>query len=142
MAENDRPTQIGAETPDSLAEKIRDSMLAVEKIRAENIRLTEQLASLERSKHALESEVESLKVAVENERTERRYYHSLANEIITRLDVVGQTIDAVVRRAEQDTHRQRKDPPAELPAVNVPTFLQKVEALINGRGDKRETEAP
>ena len=142
MAENDRPTQTGAETPDSLAEKIRDSMLAVEKIRAENIRLTEQLASLERSKLALESEVESLKVAVENERTERRYYHSLANEIITRLDVVGLTIDSVVKRAEQDNHRLRKDPPPELPAVNVPTFLQKVEALINGRGDKRETEAP
>ena len=117
-------------------------MLAVEKIRVENIRLTEQLTSLERSKLALESEVESLKVAVENERTERRYYHSLANEIITRLDVVGQTIDAVVRRAEQDTQRQQKDPPAELPDVNVPSFLQKVEALINGRGDKRETGAP
>jgi predicted RNase H-like nuclease (RuvC/YqgF family) len=142
MAENDRPTQAGAETPDSLAEKIRDSMLAVEKIRAENIRLTEQLAPLERSKLALESEVESLKIAVENERTERRYYHSLANEIITRLDVVGQTIDAVVRRAEQGTQRQRKDPPAELPEANVPSFLQKVEALINGRADKRETGAP
>jgi len=56
--------------------------------------------------------------------------------------VVGLTIDSVVKRAEQDNHRQRKDPPPELPAVNVPTFLQKVEALINGRGDKRETGAP
>ena len=142
MAENDRPKPAGVETPDTLAEKIRDSMMAIEKIRAENVRLTEQLASLEHSKLALESEVESLKTAVENERTERRYYHSLANEIITRLDVVSQTIDSVVRRAEQDSNRQRKDPPAELPAVNVPTFLQKVEALINGRGDKRENGAP
>ena len=80
MAENDRPTQAGIETPDALAEKIRDSMMAVEKIRAENIRLTEHRTSLERSKLALESEVESLKVAVENERTERRYYHSLATK--------------------------------------------------------------
>jgi hypothetical protein len=94
--------------------------------------LTDQLKSLEASNLQLESEVQSLKITLEHERAERRHYHSLANEIITRLDVVGQTIDDVVKRTEQETGRQRKkDPRAELPEVEMPTFLKKVEALVN-----------
>ena len=85
----------------------------------------------------LESQVQSLKLSLEQERAERRHYHSLANEIITRLDVVGQTIDDVVRRAEQETRRQRRESaPADLPKVEMPTFLKKVEALVNGHGEK------
>jgi hypothetical protein len=73
--------------------------------------------------------------ALEHERTERRYYNSLANEIITRLDVVGQTIDDVVKRAEQEVYRQhRENPRAELPDIKVPSFLRKVEAALNGNG--------
>jgi hypothetical protein len=66
-----------------------------------------------------------------------RHYHSLANEIVTRLDVVGQTIDEVVKRADQEVYRQRRENPrAELPDIKVPTFLKKVETLVNGHGDK------
>ncbi|HEY7301155.1 MAG TPA: hypothetical protein VH684_24975 [Xanthobacteraceae bacterium] len=110
---------------DPLADKIRESILGVEHLRGENTRLATQLNVLERSNLQLESEVQSLKLTLEHERSERRHYHSLANEIITRLDVVGQTIDDVVRRAEQEVYRQRKEAPrAELPEVKVPSFLR------------------
>jgi chromosome segregation ATPase len=120
-----------------LTEKIRDSILGVENLRAENSRLSDQLQRLETTNLQLESEVQSLKLTLEQERAERRHYHSLANEIITRLDVVGQTIDDVVKRAEQEASRQRKnDPRAALPELEMPTFLKKVEALVNGHGPK------
>ena len=52
---------------------------------------------------------------------------------VARLDVVGQTIDDVVKRAEQEVYRQRRENPrAELPDIKVPSFLQKVEATLNG----------
>jgi hypothetical protein len=112
-------------------------MIAVENIRAEKLRLTEQLKILEHANLSLESEVESLKLAVENERAERRHYHSLANEIVTRLDIVGQTIDEVVKRADQEVYRQRtENPRAELPDIKVPSFLRKVEAPIGGPGER------
>jgi hypothetical protein len=99
--------------------------------------LTDKVTSLETTNLQLENEVRSLKRALDDERAERRHYHSLANEIITRLDVVGQTIDDVVKRVEQETYRQkRENPRAELPEVELPTFLQKVEALVNGHGEK------
>jgi hypothetical protein len=95
--------------------------------------LTDQAKSLEATNLQLESEVQSLKLTLEQERAERRHYHSLANEIITRLDVVGQTIDDVVRRAEQEVYRQRRESPrTDLPEVEMPNFLKKVEALVNG----------
>ena len=137
MSVKDVQRNTEANEPDALAEKIRQSMIAVENIRAEKVRLTEQLKILERTNLSLESEVESLKLAVENERAERRHYHSLANEIVTRLDVVGQTIDEVVKRADQEVYRQRRENPrAELPDIKVPTFLKKVETLVNGHGGK------
>jgi chromosome segregation ATPase len=122
---------------DLLAERIRESILGVESLREENRRLTDQVRSLEPTNLQLESEVQSLRLSLEQERAERRHYHSLANEIITRLDVVGQTIDDVVRRAEQETTRQRRESSrADLPEVEMPTFLKKVEALVNGHGEK------
>ena len=67
------------------------------------------------------------------------HYHSLANEIVTRLDVVGQTIDDVVKRAEQEVYRQRRENPrAELPDIKVPSFLRKVEATLNGTAPNPE----
>jgi hypothetical protein len=54
-----------------------------------------------------------------------------ANEIITRLDIVGHTIDDAVKRAENDVYRNRQENSrAELPEVKVPSFLQKVEAVL------------
>ena len=133
----DLPKVAEPKSADPLADKIRDSILGVENLRAENARLANQVNGLERANLQLESEVQSLKLTLEHERSERRHYHSLANEIITRLDVVGQTIDDVVKRAEQETYRQkRENPRAELPEVELPTFLQKVEALVNGHGEK------
>ena len=121
----DLPKVAEPKSADPLADKIRDSILGVENLRTENARLANQVNGLERANLQLESEVQSLKLTLEHERSERRHYHSLANEIITRLDVVGQTIDDVVRRAEQEVYRQRKEAPrAELPEVKVPAFLQ------------------
>ena len=105
---------------DPLSDKIRESILALENLRAENLRLTDEIRILEHSKLAFESEVQSLKVAIENERAERRHYNSLANDIVTRLDVVGHTIEDVVKRAEQEVYRQRRENPrAELPEIKV-----------------------
>src|SRR6516164_5927775 len=140
MPVNNVPMKAELELVDSLTEKIRESVLGVENLRTENRRLTDKLRSLEANNFQLESEVRSLKLALDNEQAERRHYHSLANEIITRFDVVGQTIDDVVKRAEQDAYRQRRENPhAELPEAELPTFLKKVEALVNGLGEKPKT---
>ena len=130
---NDVPMKANVELGDSLTERIRESILRLENLRAENCRLTDQVKSLEGTNLQLESEVQSLKLALDHERAECRHYHSLANEIVTRLDVVGQTIDEVVKRADQEVYRQRRENPrAELPDIKVPSFLQKVEATLNG----------
>jgi hypothetical protein len=84
---------------DPRTHKILRAIAAVDNLCAEKVRLAEQVKmrlaeqvkSLEDANLLLKSEVESLKLAVEDERRERRHYHSLANEIITRLDVVGHT---------------------------------------------------
>src|SRR5262252_11172948 len=103
MPMNNVPTKAEVDSGDPLTEKIRQSILGVENLRAENRRLTDQVKSLEGTNLQLESEVRSLKLALDHERAERRHYHSLANEIITWLDVVGRTIDDVVKRAAQGT---------------------------------------
>ena len=139
MAVNNVPTKAEVELGDPLTDRIRESILGVENLRAENRRLTDQVKSLEGTNLQLESEVQSLKLALDRERAERRHYHSLANEIVTRLDVVGQTIDDVVKRADQEVYRQRRENPRadyELPDIKVPSFLRKVEALINSPGEK------
>ncbi len=135
-------TNTDLQSGDPLTEKIRESILGVENLRDENRRLTDRVKSLEATNLHLESEVQSLKLSLDQERAERRHYHSLANEIITRLDVVGQTIDDVVKRAEQETYRQRRENPrGDLPDVEMPTFLKRVEALVNGHGEKPKTLA-
>jgi hypothetical protein len=122
---------------DPLAEKIRDSIRGVESLRAENRRLADQIKSLESVKLQLESEIQCLKLTVEHERSERRHYHSLANEILTRLDVVGQTIGNVVKRAEEETYRQHRElPHPALLDVKAPSFLEKVQARVNGNGEE------
>ena len=135
MPVNNVPMKEELELVDSLTERIRESVLGVENLRTENRRLTDKLRSLEANNLQLENEVRSLKVALDHEQSERRHYHSLANEIITRFDVVGQTIDDVVKRVEHDRQR-RENPRAELPEAELPTFLKKVEALVNGLGGK------
>jgi len=95
---------------DQLIDKIRKAIAAVEALRIEKVnvpervkmRLAEQVKSLEHDNLVLKREAESLRLAVEDERAERPHYHSLADEIITRLNVVGQTIDYVVKRAGQE----------------------------------------
>ena len=135
MPVNNVPMKAELELVDSLTEKIRESVLGVENLRTENRRLTDKLKSLEANNLQLENEVRSLKLALDHEQSERRHYHSLVNEIITRFDVVGQTIDEVVKRVEHDRQR-RENPRAELPEAELPTFLKKVEALVNGLGGK------
>ena len=137
MPVNNVPTKAEVEHGDPLTERIRESIIGVENLRAENRRLSDQVKSLKGTNLQLESEMQSVKLALDHERTERRHYHSLANEIVTRLDVVGQTIDEVVKRADQEVYRQRRENPrAELPDIKVPTFLKKAETLVNGHGEK------
>ena len=138
MPVNNVPTKAEVELGDPLTDRIRESILGVENLRAENRRLTDQVKSLEGTNLQLESEVQALKLALDHERAERQHYHLLANEIVTRLDVVGQTIDEVVKRADQEVYRQRRENPrAELPEVEPPTFLKKVETLANGHSEKK-----
>jgi hypothetical protein len=100
------------------------------------------MKSLEVANLQLESEVQSLKLTLEQERAQRRHSHSLANEVITRLDVVGQTIQEVMTRAEEEVCRQRKEtPPRDFSDPEMPKFLQNIEALMNGYGDKAEAAA-
>src|SRR6516225_10237687 len=95
-------SELSVEIGDPLVARIRDSILGVENLRGENSRLADKIKDLEVTNLQLESEIQSLKLTLEQERVERRHYHSLANEIITRLDVVACTIDDVVKRAEQE----------------------------------------
>jgi len=126
-------SELSAAIGDPLAAKIRDSILGVENLRGENRRLADEIKDLEVANLQLESEIQSLKLTLEQERAERRHYHSLANEIITRMDVVARTVDDVVRRAEQEVSRQRRETPgAKLPDVEAPSFTKMVEALTNG----------
>jgi len=139
MSGKDVTTGLPVEIGDPLAAKIRDSILGVETLRGENRRLADEIKDLEVANLQLESEIQSLKLTLEQERAERRHYHSLANEIITRMDVVARTVDDVVRRAEQEVSRQRRETPgAKLPDVEGPSFAKMVEALTNGH-KKAET---
>jgi len=119
-----------AESTDLLAEKIRDSILGIENLRGENLKMTDQINSLETANLRLEAEVRSLTYTLEQERSERQHYHSFANEIISQLGVVGQTITDVVKRAELESHRlQKEGPRADLPLPELPASLKKVDAL-------------
>ena len=141
MSEKDVTTELPVEIGDPLAAKIQDSILGVETLRGENRRLTNEIKDLEVTNLQLESEIQSLKLTLEQERAERRHYHSLANEIITRLDMVARTVGDVVKRAEQEVSRQRRETPgAKLPDVEAPSFLKMVEALAKGH-KKAETLA-
>ena len=151
MSGNDVTTELPLEFADPLADKIRDSILGVENLRNENRRLADEINDLEVTNLQLESEIQSLKLTLEQERAERRHYHSLANEIITRLDMVARTVDDVVKRAEQEVSRQgRETPGVKLPDVEAPSFRKKVEDLLNGHkkaealvnGNGRDTAQP
>jgi predicted RNase H-like nuclease (RuvC/YqgF family) len=133
MSGKDVTTELSVGIGDPLAGKIRDSILGVENLRNENRRLADEIKDLEVANLQLESEIQSLKLTLEQERAERRHYHSLANEIITRLDMVARTVDDVVKRAEQEVSRQRRETPgAKLPDVEAPSFLKMMEAITNG----------
>ena len=64
------PTTVSSKTEvvtDLLAKKILEAIVAVENIRAEKDKLAEQVESLQHANIMLESEVESLRLALENE---------------------------------------------------------------------------
>jgi hypothetical protein len=130
MSGKDVTRELSVGIGDPLAGKIRDSILGVESLRSENRRLADEIKDLGVANLQLESEIQSLKLTLEQERAERRHYHSLANEIITRLDMVPRTVDDVVKRAEQEVSRQRRAG-AKLPDVEAPSFAKMVEALTN-----------
>src|SRR5262249_50656859 len=96
---------------DDLAGAIANAMRGMHDLRDENASLIARTSELEHCRSVLESEIATLKAQLENERNERRHYHSLANEIITRLDVVGRTVDDVIKRAHREVQSQRKEHP-------------------------------
>ena len=57
MAVNNVPTKAEVELGDPLTDRIRESILGVENLRAENRRLMDQVKSLEGTNLQLESEV-------------------------------------------------------------------------------------
>ena len=119
--------------PNPLSETVRDSILAVDVLCAENLRLKDQVKLLGRSNLVFETELQSLKLAVEAERNERRQYQSVCDEIMNGLEVVGRAVEEVVRQAEQEVSRQRRENPrCELPDLKAPTFLQRLEAVLSG----------
>jgi predicted RNase H-like nuclease (RuvC/YqgF family) len=110
---------------DDLAGAITNAMRGVHELREENATLRRRNDDLEHRRSVLESEITSLKAQLDNERNERRHYHSLANEIITRLDVVGRTVDDVVQSARHEAQRQRRDcPRGDVPELKIPQFLK------------------
>src|SRR5262249_48258432 len=126
---------------DDLAGAIAGAMRGMHDLREENSALRAWNNELEHRRSVLESEIAGLKAQLDCERNERRHYHSLANEIITRLDVVGRTVDDVVQRAQHEVYSLRKEQPtAELPELKIPTFLKRP---MSADGDAEpKTEAP
>jgi len=123
-------------TEDMLAERIRESMVGLQKLRDDNGQLTERVRQLEAETALLQNENQHLRRELDRERAERRHYHSLANEVITRLDVVQSTIEDVVKRAQHEVYRQREEHPTqELPRINVPEFLRQVQG---GNGEEKK----
>jgi hypothetical protein len=128
---------------DDLAGAIAGAMRGMHQLREENSALRAWNTELEHRRSVLESEVTNLKSQLDNERNERRHYHSLANEIITRLDVVGRTVDDVVQRAQHEVYSLRKEQPlAELPELKIPAFLKKPIAADASAEPKTEAKAP
>jgi hypothetical protein len=112
----------GAQSSFDLAEAIMRGML---ELREENATLRAGNDELEHRGSLLLTEIACLKSQLEHERAERRHYHSLANEIITRLDVVGRTVNDVVQRAEQEVYRQHNEHPrSEMEELEIPPFLK------------------
>jgi hypothetical protein len=104
-----------------LDDAIAVAMRGMLELRKENARLRARNHELEHSHPVLESEIASLKVQIQNERSERRHYHSLANEIITRIDIVVRTVEDVVQRA---CSMREEQPRADLPELIIPPFLK------------------
>lgn len=114
-----------------LAAAVDAAMRGMHALREDNAALGEEVNRLEMENISLSSQVETLKIQLEAEKAERRHYHSLANEIITRLDIVGRTVDDVVKRAEQEVYRQRRESPkAEVPELEK--MPERLQAFING----------
>jgi hypothetical protein len=114
-------------------------MRGMHELRDENAALRVRNGELEHSRSVLESEIAALKAQLDNERNERRHYHSLANEILTRLDVVGRTVDDVVQRAHHEVHSQRKEfSRGDLPELKLPQFLKQPTSADTAADPKAE----
>lgn len=120
--------------PDPLTEAAKAHVAGIERLKAEIADLRFDLASVQTHVAVIESENASLKAQLDKEKAERRHYNSLANEIITRLDIVGKTVDDVVSKAHHEVARiKREMPNSEVPPINVPNFL----LAINGSAEQQ-----
>jgi hypothetical protein len=104
-----------------LDDAIAVAMRGMHELREQNARLRARNNELEHRNPVLEMEIASLKAQLESERSERRHYHSLANEIITRIGVIVSTVDDVVQRACSMRNEQSH---ADLPELIIPAFLK------------------
>jgi hypothetical protein len=114
--------------PYDLGKQIEAALIAVDGLRAETGDLREQVRRLEAENARLLTDNELLRNVVESERAERRHHHSLANELVTRLDVVRTTIDSIIRAAEKEAHRKRLAPTDEQQQelINATKFLESI----------------
>jgi hypothetical protein len=108
-----------------LDEAITVAMRGMQELREQNARLRASNNELEHRHPVLEREIATLKAQLDNERNERRHYHSLANELITRIDIVVRTVDGVVQCAQHVVHSMREEESrADLPELIIPAFLK------------------
>jgi hypothetical protein len=111
-------------SPAELDKAIAVAMRGMQELRQENARLRARNNELEHRSPDLEREIVSLKAQLDSERNERRHYYSLANELVTRIDVVVRTVGDVVQRAQHGVQSMRKEYPcAEVTELKIPAYL-------------------
>lgn len=130
-----------ASIEDQLADRVRDSLAAVEQMRTTVMHCRARVDGLEREHIVLKTENLSLREQLGTERNERTYYQRFAREIASSMGKLGDTCDEIVRRAQDAASRKRppsdeappqaEEPPPPRPAptaaqpeVNIPKFLR------------------
>lgn len=121
------PTLAPEQPPEDAHEE--EVIAAVKGVEARKKRIAKLEAELEMARREaalLRAENEALKAVLEQERTERAYYHRFAIEVATSLNLVGQVCDEVMSKAQQEAYRRQSDGQgrSELPALTIPKFLR------------------
>jgi len=97
-------------TDDPLIDNIRTLRAENARLAAENARLISENMRLNSMGTMLQVDAVNAALMLDKERTERGYYHRFAIEVATSLNLVGQIVDEVMRKAQQKAMAER--PPA------------------------------